>query len=133
LIISIGKNTDRLPASADCFFLGKTPHKRLFPRVSMVVHHGGSGTTATAAWAGVPQIIIPHILDQYYWGNRIHREGLGPRPIRRSCLTEKRLAEAISESLSNDAFRRRAKQVAGIIQGQDSIGRAVRLIESEFG
>lgn len=133
LIISIGKDANRLPTSEDCFFADKTPHKRLFPRVSVVVHHGGSGTTATAARAGVPQIIIPHILDQYYWGDRIHRAGLGPRPIRRSHLTAKRLAEAISESLSNDAFRRRAKQVAGIIQGQDSIGHAVRLIESEFG
>jgi len=133
LIISIGKDKNHLPTSGDCFFADKTPHKQLFPRVSVVVHHGGSGTTATAARAGIPQIIIPHILDQYYWGDRIHRAGLGPKPIRRSLLTAKRLADAISESLSNDAFRRRAKQVADIIQGQDSIGQAVHLIESEFG
>ena len=133
LIISGGKGANHLPTSENCYFADKTPHKRLFPRLSVVVHHGGSGTTATAARAGVPQIIIPHILDQYYWGDRIHRTGLGPRPIRRSLLTAKRLADAISESLSNDVFQGRAKQVAGIIQGQDSIGHAVRLIESEFG
>ena len=35
---------------------GPVPHTWLFPRCSVIVHHGGAGTTATALYAGVPQV-----------------------------------------------------------------------------
>lgn len=121
-----------LPASEDCYFAKNVPHLLLFPRLAAVVHHGGAGTSATAALAGVPQIIVPHILDQYYWANRIQRSGFGPKPIWRSRLTAKRLAAAIRECVLNETMHRRAKEVGEIIQKEDSLGQTVRLIESEF-
>src|SRR5205823_3873966 len=42
------------------------PHDKLFPFVAAVIHHGGAGTTTAAARAGVPQIVLPHVLDQFY-------------------------------------------------------------------
>jgi rhamnosyltransferase subunit B len=36
----------------------------LFPRSSLVVHHGGIGTCAQALAAGVPQLITPYSFDQ---------------------------------------------------------------------
>ena len=44
------------------------PHDWLYPRSSLVVHHGGAGTTAAVARAGVPQAIVWHIGDQPTWG-----------------------------------------------------------------
>ena len=120
----------QMTTERDCKLVGDVPHTILFPRVAAVVHHGGSGTTATAARTGVPQIIVPHILDQYYWASRIHRVGLGPRPIRRSRLTTDRLSAAIREAASNEALHRRVPQVAGILQGHDSLREALRVIES---
>ena len=32
--------------------VGDTPHDWLFPRTALVVHHGGSGTSHSAARAG---------------------------------------------------------------------------------
>uniref|UniRef100_UPI000A3C9431 glycosyltransferase n=1 Tax=Amycolatopsis kentuckyensis TaxID=218823 RepID=UPI000A3C9431 len=37
-----------------CFAIGDVNHQRLFGRLAAVVHHGGAGTTQTAARAGVP-------------------------------------------------------------------------------
>ena len=54
------------------------PHELLFPRMAAIVHHGGAGTTSVAAWAGVPQLVVPHLLDQFYWGGRVAQLGLGP-------------------------------------------------------
>ena len=116
----------------NCFFIQTSPHQLLFPRLAAVVHHGGAGTTATAARAGVPQIIVPHILDQYYWANRIQHTGIGPEPVWRSRLTRKRLAKAIEECLSSDTMRRRAKEISTLIQSGDSLGVAVGVIESAF-
>ena len=35
--------------------VGDCDHTKLFPRMAVVVHHGGAGTTATASRAGLPQ------------------------------------------------------------------------------
>src|SRR5690606_11134749 len=44
--------------------LGHVPHDWLFPRTSLVVHHGGSGTTHSACRAGVPSVVVPFAGDQ---------------------------------------------------------------------
>ena len=103
----------------DVFFIKGYPHLKLFPRMAAVIHHGGAGTTASSAISGVPQIIVPHALDQFYWGNQVFRSNLGPRPIWRSRLTTKRLATAIQECLSNDLIREKAQAASGIIRQQD--------------
>jgi UDP:flavonoid glycosyltransferase YjiC (YdhE family) len=105
----------------DIFFIKNYPHLKLFPNMAAVIHHGGAGTTATTAISGVPQIIVPHLLDQYYWGNQIYRSNLGPRPIWRSELTSKRLAATIRECLSNDRIRQKAREASVIIKQQDSL------------
>jgi UDP:flavonoid glycosyltransferase YjiC (YdhE family) len=114
----------------DVFFIQKYPHLRLFPRMAAVIHHGGAGTTASGAASGIPQIIVPHILDQYYWGHQVYRSGLGPKPIRRSKLTAKKLARGIQQCLSNDAIRRRAKEVAESIRREDGLSMTVREVEN---
>jgi len=50
--------------SDDVFLIKKYPHLKLFPHMAAVIHHGGAGTTASCAISGMPQIIVPHILDQ---------------------------------------------------------------------
>ena len=122
----------RLPywEAGDCCFAGRLPHDRLFPGLAAVVHHGGAGTTATAAAAGVPQIVVPHVLDQHYWARRIHRLGLGPEPLRRSRLTQHRLAAAMRACLSDPMIRQRARRVAGEIRPADSRARAAGIVLS---
>ena len=49
------------------------------------MHHGGAGTTTTAAKAGAPQVIVPQLADQPYWAGRVAELGIGaahdgPRP-----------------------------------------------------
>jgi UDP:flavonoid glycosyltransferase YjiC (YdhE family) len=115
--------------SRDVFFIRKFPHLVLFPRMAAVVHHGGAGTTASGALSGVPQIIVPHILDQYYWGGKVHKARLGPKPIPRSRLTAGRLAAAIRECASSTLYIRAAKTAADMIRGRDGVGMTVSEIE----
>jgi vancomycin aglycone glucosyltransferase len=121
----LGSNLD----CADCSTVGDISHADLFRRVAAVVHHGGSGTTATAARAGVPQIIVPHITDQFYWADRIQKLGLGPAAPWRSRMTIDNLARAINEALT-DGFAEKTKQVADQLSRTDAVGAAVQLIES---
>lgn len=114
--------------SDNIFFIKKYPHLKLFPQMAAVIHHGGAGTTASSAVSGVPQIIVPHILDQYYWGNQIYQSKLGPAPIWRSELNSKKLAAAIGECLSDATIRDRATETSVIIRQRDSLELTVREI-----
>ncbi|MBN1306678.1 MAG: glycosyltransferase family 1 protein [Chitinispirillaceae bacterium] len=106
-----------------------TPHLKLFPHMAAVVHHGGAGTMHTAGLSGVPQVSIPHLLDQYYWGNRIHKCGLGPRPLNCARLTAGQLAEAIQQAIENPFYQENAKHLGAALRRRDGVAEAVKLIE----
>ena len=114
----------RAPEAKDIFFISKYPHAHLFPRVAGVIHHGGAGTTACAALSGVPQVIIPHVLDQFYWGHRVHTIGLGPKPVWRSRLSAETLESALRECV-NPMMGQTARSIAGQIRPHESMGRAM--------
>jgi UDP:flavonoid glycosyltransferase YjiC (YdhE family) len=90
-----------------------------------VVHHGGAGTTTTAARSGVPQIVIPHLLDQHYWGHRLRLLGVAPPPLPRLKLSSTRLAELISASLENELLADRARDLAESLCPGDPLEQAV--------
>ncbi len=111
--------------------VGDVPHARLFPRVAVVVHHGGSGTTAAALRAGVPQVLLPLILDQYHHAHRLHQAGLTPRPVPMERISAAELAASINAALQAPAGPRLA--AAARLQGSDACGEIVRRIETMAG
>ncbi|MBE8520902.1 glycosyltransferase family 1 protein [Amycolatopsis sp. H6(2020)] len=61
-----------------CFAIGDVNHQRLFGRLAAVVHHGGAGTTQTAARAGVPQVVVPiRLADNPYWAGQVAAHQIG--------------------------------------------------------
>jgi UDP:flavonoid glycosyltransferase YjiC (YdhE family) len=125
-------NVSAIENNKQCHVIGEVPHTKLFPRLAAVVHHGGAGTVATAARAGVPQVIVPYMSDQYYWANQVERLGIGPPAVWKSRLNAKRLGSATSRAVSDDAIRHRVREIAGILQSTDGVSTMIDLIESEF-
>jgi UDP:flavonoid glycosyltransferase YjiC (YdhE family) len=105
------------------------PHEWLYPRVSAAVHHGGAGSTAAGLRAGLPTVIIPHLGDQPFWGQRVYALGAGPKPISRKRLTASGLAAAIRAATTNQNMRSRAKELGTKIRSENGIGQAVQVIE----
>lgn len=129
-----GLSLDRLGRGLppDVVGVGVTRHGELFPRCSVVVHHGGAGTTAAAVRAGVPQVVVPHAADQPYWGRRMADLGVAAPPIARKDLTPSRLREALEVALSAQA--RRAAYVLGErVRAEDGAGDAARLVDTYLG
>jgi UDP:flavonoid glycosyltransferase YjiC (YdhE family) len=116
-----------LPPTA--LVIGHTPHGKLFPCCAAVVHHGGAGTTANAARSGVPQVLVPHFLDQFFWCHRVWQLGLSPPPIPRSLLQVEPLAAALRACLEDTALRERARAFAPTV-ALDGLDRTVRFIEA---
>lgn len=101
------------------------PHEWLFPQVSAIVHHGGCGTTMNSLRAGIPTIIIPSITDQFFWGNRIAKLGLGPTPILRREFSAKKLAVAIQVAITDQKMQQRAADMGKKIQAENGVKLAV--------
>ena len=102
----------------------------LFPRMSAVIHHGGSGTTGFALWAGVPNLAVPFLFDQKFWGDRVEKLGVGPKPIPFRKLTARNLAETIHR-MSTDAHMIQDAQDLGIkIRAESGLDDACQILES---
>jgi len=121
-----GKKT-AAPAE-DLLYLEGAPHDWLFPRCKAVIHHGGAGTTAAGLRAGIPNIVLPHAVDQPFWGKRVAAIGVGPAPLDLKKLSVRSLAAAL-EQIEDPALRARAAEIGRIICAEDGVGEAVRIIE----
>jgi UDP:flavonoid glycosyltransferase YjiC (YdhE family) len=109
--------------------LGSAPHSWLLEQSRGVVHHGGFGTTGAGLRAGIPSLVIPHIIDQFIWGKRVHELGAGPPPIPRGKLTVERLAGALIELVRDEGMCQQAGKIGQKIRQERGVENAVRLIE----
>jgi sterol 3beta-glucosyltransferase len=114
------------------FVVGDTPHAWLFPLTSMVIHHGGAGTTHTASRAGVPSIVLPFGGDQSFWAARLASAGVAPPRVRPGKWDRRSLARMI-EFAEQDLVRERAKMLGAAMAEENGVATAVEEIETVVG
>jgi vancomycin aglycone glucosyltransferase len=118
---------------AHCLAIGPASHRRLFSRMVALVHHGGAGTTAQAARAGKPQLIVPHAADQFFFGERVHALGIGVTPLRRTKLTAAALAQRLHALLSDANLPLRAAELGAQIRARPRPERLSHLLVDRPG
>ncbi|KAK4033344.1 sterol 3-beta-glucosyltransferase [Parachaetomium inaequale] len=106
------------------FYLGDCPHEWLFQQVSVVIHHGGAGTTACGLLNGKPSVVVPFFGDQSFWGEMIAAAGAGPSPIPQKQLKATNLAEAIRFCLTPEASAA-SQKMAAQMRSESGVRRAV--------
>ena len=121
-----GLEASELPAGV--MIAGTTPHAKVFPRCAAVVHHGGAGTLHQALRAGVPQIVAPHLVDQFFWSERLGRAGLTPGALVRADIDPARFASLLRRCVDDQELRTRCREFARGME-LDGLDKAVALIE----
>lgn len=121
-----GVDSAGLPANF--FVVGDTPHSWLFPRTSLVVHHGGSGTTHSASRAGVPSVVVPFAGDQFFWAERLRQAGVAAAAVEGKKLNAQALARGI-ELAQSDELRSHASALGARMRAENGLATAVRAIE----
>lgn len=116
-------------STRNMFVVDNVPHDWLFPRMKMVVHHGGAGTTAVGLRSGIPSLLIPFFADQHFWGHQVQQLGAGPPPVPRRDLTATKLADRIWQAVHNPTYAQQARALGQRIQAEDGVQTAVRLIQ----
>ncbi|EGG15217.1 sterol glucosyltransferase [Cavenderia fasciculata] len=108
-------------------FLLKQPvaHTWLFEKMSLVIHHGGAGTTAAGIYAGKPCIIVPFFGDQFFWGERVQDMGIG-QSLSSKTLSAKSLASSINELIDSKSAHIRVKEMANHIRNEKGLKQSLQ-------
>ncbi|MBK6264354.1 glycosyltransferase family 1 protein [Marivirga sp. S37H4] len=95
------------------------PYHWILPKMYGVVHHGGSGTTHLGAKYGCASMIIPHIVDQFMWNQLLYEKGIGPKGIKISKISKKKLASKILDLWTHQPFKDKAEMLSEEMQKED--------------
>lgn len=109
------------------------PHQWLFPRMRYILHHGGAGTTGSAAAAGIPSSAIAFSADQAFWARRIARLGLGPGAPPAKTVTHADLGRLLEAVLKDSSYEQRARVMGEAIRKENGAGAALAVIEACLG
>ncbi|WP_181012457.1 MULTISPECIES: nucleotide disphospho-sugar-binding domain-containing protein [unclassified Streptomyces] len=110
---------------------GFVPLSGILRDCSLVVHHGGSGTTAAALHHGVPQLIVPEGADNALCARRVvdRKVGLSLAPGTADVPSLRALAERL---LDEEAFARTAAAVRDEMAAQPSPAAIVERVVADL-
>jgi len=128
-VLLVGPDGDASVAdgAADAIAAAYAPYSLLFRKAAAIVHQGGVGTTQQALRAGRPQLVVPHLGDQFDNGARMARLGVGATLAREAYRSEA-VASAICGLLNDAALVAAAQRVGEIAAQEDGAANAAARI-----
>ena len=117
-IVTTGPSIDpaelRVPANVEAHQF--IPHAELMPHVTMLVGHGGHGTTMAALAHNLPVVVLPlhPMLDQALIGAAVQRAGAG-RLLKKKARPDE-IAAAVSELVADGPHRKAAAALGAAIR-----------------
>ncbi len=123
LIAALPKNT-RL--------LNFVPFEHVLPRTSLMIHHGGMGTTHAALIHGIPQIVVPHAADQRGQARRVAQALVGLN-LSAHDVKHGMLYEGVKALANDDKVRQTARDLAAELAALGGAERAAAALEGIAG
>ena len=127
-IFLIGDNPQPAGLSSKSIAVPYAPYSQIFPKASVVVHSGGSGTTAQVLRAGKPGLTMPCGFDQPDNAARLKRIGAGIT-LFRNRYNAKTAARDLDKLLNDPSYAANAARIGRTLQAEDGVGKACDAIE----
>jgi UDP:flavonoid glycosyltransferase YjiC (YdhE family) len=102
-------------------------YDHVFPRLDVIIHHGGMGTTHAAIVHGIPQIIVPHAADQRGQARRARQAKVGLELTQRD-IHQGQLVPAVKAITTTDWVRESAAHLARAFADLGGPPRAAELL-----
>jgi vancomycin aglycone glucosyltransferase len=130
----ISKGWADLPTidSNDILYVDEMPFELLFPRMAAVIYHGGTGTMAAVARAGIPQAAFPFMGDQFENRKQIVKLGLGPNTCDFKKITAEAVSKAITECITNYQYKQNSIDISRRLLNVNGLDLTVQIIEREL-
>ena len=111
VVVAAGGNPDLLePIPAGFRVLERMPLHLLLPTCAAIVHHGGAGTTLTAAACGVPQLLLPDGGDRFLHAGQLSGAGAGIA-ISQVDATPAAILDGARTLLADSSYRHAARRL----------------------
>lgn len=127
--VLLGVRSPSTFVAPDILALPYAPYSDVFPRAAVIVHQGGSGTTAEALRAGRPMLFVPYGWDQPDNAARVERLGIG-LSLPRKRYTAESASLALRRLLTKPHFAARAAEIGGHLRQENGLGLACEKIQS---
>jgi UDP:flavonoid glycosyltransferase YjiC (YdhE family) len=99
--------------------VGYLPLSTFLPTCALIVHHGGSGTTAAPLHYGIPQLVMPSFADNHVSAQRVVDRGVGlshdPETVDAATVRA-----SVEQLLGEPAFAAAAREVSAEMARQPS-------------
>ncbi len=105
-------------ASDTIHFVNQIPYDWVLPKAYGMVHHGGSGTTHMGLKNGCTTTIVPHIIDQFMWNNKMAELGVGPIGPPITKLHSASFEKGLVQVWNNSEMKTKAEQIAQYMQAE---------------
>lgn len=127
LLIGHARNLPSEPLPEGVAAFEYAPYSEVLPRASILVHHGGVGTTGQGLRAGRPVLIVPHAHDQFDNAARVVRLGCG-RMMARPRYNAASATRELRHLLENQDYVTSATKVAEDVQRENGAASAADAI-----
>ena len=132
LLIGDERNLPNEPLPPNVITANYAPYESMLERASVMVHHGGVGTTSQGLRAGVPTLIVPFAFDQA--DNAAHAARLGTsRTLHRSRYKADRVSRELEVLLKDYRYQQKATIVGEHLRREQGALEACNLIEDFLG
>ena len=112
--------------------LNWAPYEHVLPRCSVIIHHGGMGTTHRAVVGGVRQIVVPHAADQRIQARRVAEAKVGLH-LTAHDVRQGQLREGVHAILEAEWVEETALGLALEMEALGGVERAAELVEGVVG
>ncbi|OMI33972.1 nucleotide disphospho-sugar-binding domain-containing protein [Streptomyces sparsogenes] len=107
-----------------------TPLNLFLHTCDAVVHHGGCGSAMTATAAGLPQLVLPQLLDQFTVGDALADAGAGIGLDTAAAQDDpEQVRAAVTALLTDEAYRSAADRLAEAVRDMPSPARVASDLE----
>ena len=130
VVVIGGWGIEKLEHCADVHFEPFVPYPWLFPRVRIVVHAAGCGTSAEVLRAGIPSVTIPFAGEQKFWARRMWESGAGAFPLNWKRTNEDAVKAALVCARDSRTMRQRTEQLGSQLRTEDGVRRTIELLMS---
>lgn len=135
-ILSVGKNTavaDLGNIPANFIVRNQVPQLEILQEVDAFITHGGMNSVHEGLYYGVPEIVVPHQVEQLLNGKRVAQTGTGillgeTRPYGR--VTAGELRNALDTLLDDSRYRDNAAEMGQTLRDAGGYRQAVDEIEN---
>ncbi len=108
--------------------LNFVPFDQVLPRLKLMIHHGGMGTTHAALIHGIPQIVVPHAADQRGQARRVAQAKVGLN-LTALDVRQGMLFEGVKALASDENVRQTARDLAAELAVLGGAERAAEAVE----